>query len=83
MATFYDVPNTEFVWHGEWNDPEIIYKGFRINYYTIENSLWESFNELCDDAGHEANSDDFVIWISQNHDEVYEYLDMAIQDVTA
>ena len=35
MQKFYGIENINFIWHGEWNDPEIEYKGNLINYYTI------------------------------------------------
>jgi hypothetical protein len=41
--------NIEMVWHGEWNDPELVteYDGveYWFNYYDIENALWEDFLE--------------------------------------
>lgn len=39
----------KMVWHGEWNDPELVteYDGveYWFNYYDIENALWEDFLE--------------------------------------
>lgn len=35
----------EFVWHGEWADPELIYKGYSFNYWDIEDALWYDFLE--------------------------------------
>lgn len=48
-ATFRGVPGTKFIWHGEWSDPEIIYKGKSLNYWDVENGLWAQFLE---DTGH-------------------------------
>ena len=39
----------EFVWHGQWSDPELRYKGFTFNYWDIENALWDFFLE---ETGH-------------------------------
>lgn len=38
------VPGAIFVWHGEWSDPEVLYKGKEINYNNIENALWGTYN---------------------------------------
>lgn len=42
---FYGIPDVEFIWHGEWSDPEIAYQGKLYNYYDLENSLYELFEE--------------------------------------
>lgn len=42
---FYGIPEVEFIWHGEWNDPEVAYKGKLYNYYDLENSLYELFED--------------------------------------
>ena len=45
--TYYrGVPGALFVSHGEWADPEILYKGHEINYYDIEDILWDWYNEF-------------------------------------
>lgn len=37
------VPETTFIWHGEWADPEILYKGQLLSSEAIEESLWISY----------------------------------------
>lgn len=45
--TYYrGVPGALFVYYGEWADPEILYKGNEINYYDIEDILWNWYNEF-------------------------------------
>lgn len=36
----------EFVFHGAWNDPELIYDGKSFNYWDIEDALWGEFCEI-------------------------------------
>ena len=38
-------PNIQMIWHGNWNDPELIADGYVANYWTIENSMWHDFLE--------------------------------------
>lgn len=71
--------NVRFVGHGEWSDPDLVYKGYTFNYWDIENALWDMFLE---DTGHtdsesgvpevEAEFDEYV----RNH--VDDYLDDVI-----
>lgn len=35
----------EYVSHGAWNDPELIYDGKSFNYWDIDNALWDMFYE--------------------------------------
>jgi len=31
------------IWHGEWVDPELSYKGMVVNYYAVEDTIWEEY----------------------------------------
>ena len=74
MANYRGIPNIEFVWHGEWADPELIYKGHKFNYWDIEDSLWDYFLE--GHTGKEEPTDDmFADWVRENHDTVYNMLE--------
>lgn len=68
---FYGVPGIEFVWHGSQSDPEVEYKGVRINYYDLEDGLWDLYTEEMREAGKKATDDGFEAWIAKNHDQVY------------
>ena len=35
----------EFVWKGQWSDPELVYDGKTFNYWDIEDALWNMFLE--------------------------------------
>ena len=49
----------EFVSHGAWADPELIYDGKSFNYWDIDNALWDMFcEEVAEDAGVSVNDED-------------------------
>lgn len=68
---FYGVPGVEFIWHGEWSDPEVKYKDHLFNYYELENVLWDEFKEEYP----EAREEDFDKYVLENKARVYELLD--------
>ena len=74
-AWFYGIQGIEFVWHGEWSDPTLIYKGREFNYYDIETPMWEIYKEDCEEAGTNADEDEFAVWMQENGDYVRSYMD--------
>lgn len=43
---FYGIEGVYFIYHNEWADPEIEYKGKRYNYYDLEDmliSMWQEY----------------------------------------
>lgn len=42
---FYGVPEVEFIWHGEWADPEVAYKGKLYSYIDLEDTLYDDFKD--------------------------------------
>lgn len=69
----------EFVGHGEWADPELIYNGYSFNYWDIEDALWHDFLE---ETGYsDAQSDDPKVEKQFNkfvQDRATDYLDDCI-----
>ena len=61
------VPGAIYVYHGEWSDPEIIYKNKSINYWDAEESLELSFQSDVEDGEFEGS---FEEWVS-NQDKRY------------
>lgn len=51
MANYRGAEGIEFISHGEWSDPELIYDGLSFNYWDIENALWSMF---CEELGEET-----------------------------
>lgn len=35
----------KIIWHGEWSDPEIKYKGDVVNYYALDDALYQEWVE--------------------------------------
>ena len=58
----------EFVSHGVWADPELIYDGKSFNYWDIDNALWDMFcEEIAEDAGISVNDEDAFNEYVQNN----------------
>lgn len=74
---FYGIEDINFIWHGEWSDPEIEYKGQLINYYTIENSLYEVFLDQL--SNNENDGLNFVDWVYKNKYLVYDYINLYLE----
>lgn len=74
---FYGIEDINFIWHGEWSDPEIEYKGNLINYYTIETSLYEDFLERL--SNNENEGMNFNEWVYANKDLVYNYIELYLE----
>ena len=75
------VPDVEFVYHGDWADPELVYQGKSYDYYDIEGPMWEMYNEDFP-APEDYNSDEYKEWedrfddyVRDNAYMVYDYLD--------
>lgn len=44
-----NVPGTQFIWHGEWSDPEIKFEGYTLNEPDANEFLWNAFEDACED----------------------------------
>lgn len=62
--TYRGVPGTIYVWHGEWADPTIIYKDQEINYWDIEDYMWDIYKEDCEENGEHPTEDGFEDWLA-------------------
>ena len=81
FPNWYGIENVGFVWHGEWSDPDIEYKGNRINAYIVEDTMWERFREECKEEGKNADSciDYFDNHYMKEHaEDVYELIELAL-----
>lgn len=57
-----------FVSHGEWSDPEILYKNHSINYWDAEDALWQSYKDFCKENGIEPTEDKFDDYVNEYED---------------
>ena len=69
---FYGIPKIYMIWHGQWSDPEIMYKEKLYNYWDIEGAFYSMWEEEKADGTFEGTFED---WMMNNHDTVYGYFD--------
>ena len=75
MANYCGIPGVEFIYHGDWADPELIYKDHVFNVYDAEDFLWDEFQERTNNTG---ACEEFVQWLHDNPYLVTNYLDDLI-----
>ena len=39
------IKDIEFIWHGSTPDPELSYNGMTVNYYDVEDTIWQEYKE--------------------------------------
>lgn len=69
------VPGAILVSHGEWSDPEILYKGKEINYYDVEDGLWMRYNDFMNNESEEEKAEfsrDMGVDAVPDNEDVYE-----------
>lgn len=78
-GNFYGISKVKFEYHGEWSDPEVIYKRYSFNYWDVENALWCDFLEekgIPDYKGSGREFDnEFEKWVFDNQERVHAMLD--------
>jgi hypothetical protein len=59
---WFDIPGAKYIYHGDWSDPEIQYKGFSINYWDVEEGLLSAYRDE-----HPEDKDDkgFDAWMAE------------------
>lgn len=72
LPDWYGLTGVGFIWHGKWSDPEIEYKGKRINANIIKDSMLDRW--FCDNDGKL-----FAQFMLDNKDEVYKLIELAIE----
>ena len=70
------VEGVEFLWHGEWADPELRYGNVVANVVDVEECLSSSFEEAMDieDTWEGKHEEEFSQYCRDNRDEVIEYI---------
>lgn len=73
---FYGIYGIEFVYHGDWSDPEIIWHGKSFDYFDVENPMWEVFSEECEEklVPVSDREDMFPGWVKSHASLAREYL---------
>lgn len=79
LPNWYGIEGVGFIYHGDWSDPEIEYKGKRINSTIVENTMWERFREECEELGINADTFHFDAYMRENAEDVYELIELAME----
>ena len=78
MAKWKYFEKAEFIWRGNYNDPQLKYKGNIINMHIIEDTMWDRFNEYAEEEGLKANEENFTTYCLNNQDDIEELLEIAL-----
>ena len=73
--TYRGVPGSVYIWHGEWSDPEILWNGVELNANDVEESLWYSYKDMCEENGEQPTDEGFEAWAET--EDIASYLDEA------
>ena len=77
---WYGIEDVGFIWHGEWSDAEIEYKGKRINATIVEDTMWERYREECEVNIEDVDDDYFNNHYMPEHaEDVYELIELAME----
>lgn len=70
------IKGIKFIWHNEWADPELQYKGKLVSCTLVQDTMWERFYE---ETGSE-DDEDFVRYIQTHVDDVKELIEHLIKE---
>lgn len=76
---WYGIPDIGFIWHNTQTDPELEYKGKRINSTIIEDAMWSQYREECEEKSVEPDEDEFEKYMRENADDVYELIEIVAE----
>ena len=71
---FYRIYGIEFIYHGDWSDPELIWHKKSFNYYDVETPLRECYRDECRENGTRPDDEHFSMWVKNNAYIAREYL---------
>lgn len=75
--TYRGIPGTIYIWHGDWADPTVLYKGKEYNATDVDDNLWANYKADCEAEGKEPDENEFddlpLEWFIENFKE-YVYL---------
>ena len=58
------IKNIEFIWHGSTPDPELSYNGMTVNYYDVEDTIWQEYKK----DGHNPDDEEEFTKYFQRHE---------------
>lgn len=63
--TYRGVPSSTYIWHGEWADPEVLWDGVELNVTDIEEGLWYSYKDDCEERGENPTEQGYEAWLKE------------------
>lgn len=63
--TYRGVPGSTYIWHGEWADPEVLWGGVELNVTDIEEGLWYSYEDDCEERGEKPTKQGYEAWLKE------------------
>lgn len=79
LKPWYGLSMIGFIYHGDYADPELEYKGACFNIHAIEDALYDSFTDGCEAEGVNPTEEGFTDYIKANSELVYEYADSVVE----
>lgn len=72
-----------FIYHGDWADPEIVWHGYAMSTWYVEEPMWECYCEMCNEQGLEQTDEGFVAYCKKNVEQLRDYAQAAIENGNA
>lgn len=69
MFNYRGLKRIQFIYHGDWSDPELIYKKRSFDYYNIEDLLYNEFKAI--EEKEDPTDEEFDKWIGNNKSYIY------------
>lgn len=63
--TYRGVPGSVFISHGEWADAEILWDGVELNANDVEEGLWYSYKDDCEENGEQPTEQGYEAWLEE------------------
>ena len=63
--TYRGVPGSVYISHGEWADAEILWNGVELNATDVEEDLWYSYKDDCEENGEQPTEQGYEAWIEE------------------
>jgi hypothetical protein len=63
--TYRGVPGSTYIWHGEWADPEVLWDGVELNVNDIEEGLWYSYKDDCEERREKPTEQGYEAWLKE------------------
>jgi hypothetical protein len=78
-----DIYGFRFVYHGDWADPEIVWHGYAMSTWYVEEPMWECYCEECNEQGIEQTDEGFSAYCKKNVEQLRDYAQAAIDNGNA